>query len=129
MRQFQAHVATRFQSWYSLLTLLFLFTTILNEVLPFAFGTGRAAIFPAWGFVYVTLRFIALPLSALALLAWGLFALLQAVRHKVGFPVRTVLLLVVPAVFITLSYFVPLPWLFVAVYGTNGPSDVSGWFR
>src|SRR5687767_1845596 len=110
---------------YIVCTVAFFTVAVLCELLPLAFGTGHAARVD-WAFEYVTLRFIVLPASAVALAIWGASALVSRVRHERD-ALRLVPLLLVPLLFLGLSWFVPLPWLSVLVNGEQ--SDVPGWLR
>jgi len=110
---------------YTLCILVFLTLTVVCELLPLAFGTGHAA-HVDWAFPYVTLRFVVLPASAVGLALWGAAAFLSRVRRgQEALPL--VPLLVVPLLFLGLSWFAPLPWLFPLIHGDQ--RDVPGWIR
>jgi hypothetical protein len=104
---------------------MFLTVTVLCELLPLAFGTGHAARVD-WAFPYITLRFVVLPVSAVALAIWGAAAFVSRVRHGRD-ALRLVPPLLVPLLFLGVSWFAPLPWLSVLVHGEQ--SDVPGWLR
>ena len=110
---------------YILCTLTFFTIAVLCEFLPLAFGTGHAARVD-WALSYVTLRFVVLPASAVGLAIWGATALVSRVRHGRD-ALRLVPLLLVPLLFLGLSWFAPLPWLSVLVHGDQ--RDVPGWLR
>lgn len=105
--------------------LAFLAISVLCEVLPLAFGTGHAALFD-WAFWYVTLRFVLLPVAAVGLAIWGAAAFLSRVRRRQG-ALRLVPLLLVPLLFLGLSWLTPLPWLVMLIHGEQ--RDVPGWMR
>jgi hypothetical protein len=100
--------------------LLFL-SSVATESLPLILGTGRHARLD-WGFAYVTMRFILLPVAALGLLVFGRVGLIPSLRAHSRSSVAAILLaLIAPILFIALSYFLPLPWLEVALHGSTVP--------
>ena len=110
---------------YILCILTFFVVAVVCELLPLAFGTGHAARVD-WSFSYVTLRFVLLPAFAVALVVWGAAAFVSRVRHGRN-ALRLVPLLLVPMLFLGLSWVAPLPWLSVLVHGEQ--RDVPGWIR
>ncbi len=109
-------------------TLAFIVLVILNELMPFAFGTGRFASLP-WAFPYVTLRFVLLPVASLALLPWSAIEAFRWFRYRHAPLWLIALSVAIPIGFLALSFYVPLPWFWVAIYGTSIPPDSPGWFR
>jgi hypothetical protein len=102
--------------------LLFL-SSVATESLPLILGTGRHARID-WSFAYVTMRFILLPAAAVGLIVFGLVGLIPSLRAHSRSSVAAILLaLIVPILFIALSCFIPLPWLYVALHGSAVPPE------
>jgi hypothetical protein len=81
--------------------------TLLNELLPVVFGTGYNAIWD-WSFIYVTLRFIALPLFALVSLGVAIY---RSVR-RLDAPLRAHVVTAALALgYLAALYFFPAFWL------------------
>ena len=83
---------------------------LFAELLPVVFGTGEKATWD-WGLLYVTIRFVLLPiggsLAGLVALAIGLFSGARSWQRLRP----AVVLLVVAVAYAFASYAVPLPWL------------------
>lgn len=114
---------------FAFLVACFLISAFLTELLPFVFGTGSAAIVD-WSWFYVTFRFVVLPLASVFLLVWGV----QQLRLGLRLRQATILWqasfgLAVASAFVGLSVAVPLPWLWLAVHGLDGPQNVPGWLQ
>jgi len=110
---------------YTICILVFLTLAVACELMPLAFGTGHAA-YVDWAFPYITLRFVVLPASAVGLVIWGTAAFLSSLRRRQA-ALPLVPLLVIPFLFLGLSWFVPLPWLVPLIHGDQ--RDVPGWIR
>jgi len=100
---------------------LLLLSSVVTESLPLILGTGRHARID-WSFAFVTMRFILQPVAALGIIGFGLFGLVSSLRAHSRLSLAAILLaLIVPVLFIALSYFFPLPWLEVALHGSTVP--------
>lgn len=90
-------------------------TILVVELLPVALGTGENAIWD-WGFLYVTFRFILLPLACVAHVVANVFFLVHRVvrRDRRSEALVSFSSVVIPCGFLVFSYFYPLPmfnWL------------------
>jgi hypothetical protein len=102
---------------------LILVGSLATESCPLVLGTGRDSSLN-WGFPYVTMRFVLLPAASIGLLIFGLVGLIPSLRAHSRASVVTILLaLLVPILFLALSYFLPLPWLEVALHGSAVPPN------
>jgi hypothetical protein len=88
--------------------------TIATESLPLVFGTGAAARVD-WSFLYVTSRFVILPLAALLSLGLSLWAFTTLIRTGARASAWTALSsILIPVCFLGLSIYRPLPWFYLA---------------
>jgi hypothetical protein len=83
-------------------------TIILIELLPVVFGTGENAALD-WSFLYVTFRFILLPLACLVHVAANLWLLVFNRKQPVQGRLVRFSSIVIPVVFLVFSYVYPLP--------------------
>jgi hypothetical protein len=112
-----------------IVTLCFLASVFATELLPFLFGTGDAASVD-WSLVYVTFRFVILPIGSVFLLVWGLQQFRSGLRLREGAILwQAAFGIFVASVFVGLSLAMQLPWLWVAVHGLDGPTNVRGWLQ
>ena len=85
--------------------------TLFAELLPEVFGKGEKAVWD-WSFLYITLRFVLLPLISIV----DLLIIIPIAYHRVrsrGIRGRRSILIsgIIPLVFLLASYFFPVPWL------------------
>jgi hypothetical protein len=85
--------------------------TVAAELLPVVFGTGDRASWD-WSFVYITLRFVLLPVVSVVDLLIIVPACLWRIRrdHASG-GLSIAISGIVPLLFVLASYFYPIPWL------------------
>lgn len=81
--------------------------TLVNELLPVVFGTGENARWD-WAFIYITLKFVALPLFAVVSLGVAIY---RSVR-RLDAPLRAHVVTAVLALgYLAAVYFFPVFWL------------------
>jgi hypothetical protein len=80
---------------------------VLSELLPIVFGRGANATWN-WGFLYVTLRFILLPVACVLHVAWNIFGTLAELGRGYKPTARRASALVSVAYLVAL-YVDPLP--------------------
>ena len=85
---------------------------IVTEALPVVVGIGQDAVWPSWGFLYITMRWIVIPLSCLVHIVY------ITVRSAIHFRRLEIkgLLLEISSILISGGYLIalylkPLPWL------------------
>jgi hypothetical protein len=81
-------------------------TTVLTEALPFIFGTGENAKWD-WSFLYVTMRFVLLPIACIIHIAVNTFGIIKARKDKLH--LLAFGSVIVSVGFLILSYLHPLP--------------------
>jgi len=102
---------------------LILVGSLATESCPVILETGRHAQIN-WGFPYVTMRFVLLPAASIGLFIFGLAGLIPSLpAHSRSSVVAILIALIVPILFLALSYFLPLPWLEVALHGIAVPPN------
>lgn len=106
MREAPQQGSTRGSTGWLSAALVLVAATAGNEALPLLFGTGERATCD-WGFLYVTLKFVLLPLFSFILCTVASFAIFR--RSSVS-PAAVFTGLLGLAYLISL-YFWPLPWL------------------
>ncbi len=83
-------------------------TVLVNEMLPFALGTGEQAVVD-WSFFYVTFRFILLPLACVVHVLANIGFLVFDRRSSIGQRVVRFGSVAVSSAFLVISHFYPLP--------------------
>lgn len=84
---------------------------VVVELLPVVFGRGNDAVWD-WGWIYITMRFVALPFACLAGFASGIVLAIVAMRRgDVPRVVSSLALAVVSTAYLVGVYVDPLPWL------------------
>jgi len=78
----------------------------VTEALPFIFGTGYNAKWD-WSFIYVTMRFVLLPIACLAHLFLNLLRIIKSRKEKLQ--IAQFSSVVVSVGYLVLLYFHPLP--------------------
>ena len=108
MRRFSEPTSPLAGAW--ILTAAIVVGTLATESLPVVFGRGASARVD-WSIVYVTARFVVLPITSLFNLWLSVWALIQSARSEaVAHSWAALGSAAVPLSFLVLSYFHPLFW-------------------
>lgn len=100
-------VSLRWASWPAALVILAV--AIALELLPYLGGRGEDALFD-WSWLYVTLHFILLPLVCLVHVVLNVYRFGVLFHSQRSEALRAALSVTIPAGYLLLLYFLPLPW-------------------